>query len=169
MRRIRIKKNSKRKIRIKRSRAPRRVTASRERLRAPGTRKSLAKAARNGRSKPRKGRKIVVRKRQRSITRRFAVKRRRRSKREIYVFTADGYQLVADASPRQAKRSSQHLIAINRFLRKDDTEPLEQFQGRRIAGIQLLTDPKRIREFADADEVKLDGLYRDQRGHGRRH
>jgi hypothetical protein len=168
MRRIRIKKNSKRKIRIKRSRAPRRVTASRERLRAPGTRKSLAKAARNGRSKPRKGRKIVVRKRQRSITRRFAVKRRRRSRREIYVLSAEGYRLVSDASPRQAKRSSQHLIAINRFLRKDDTEPLEQFRGRRIAGIELLTDLKRIREFADADEVKLDGLYRDQRGNGRR-
>jgi hypothetical protein len=84
------------------------------------------------------------------------------------VFGPEGYQLVANPSPRQAKLSSAHLIAINRFLRTGDMASLKQFQGKRIAGIEVLTDPKRIREFADADLVKLDGLYRDQRGHGRR-
>jgi hypothetical protein len=168
MRRIRIKKKSTRKIRIKRRSAPHRVTASRVRVRKPGRRKSLPKATRNLRTKPRKGRKLIVRKRQRSASRRYAVKRSRQSKSEINVFGAEGYQPVAEASPKQAKLSSQHLIAINRFLRTGDTESLKQFRGKRIAGIELLTDPKRIREFADADLVKLDGLYRDQRGHGRR-
>jgi hypothetical protein len=167
MRRIRIKKKSKRKIRIKRRHAPRQVTASRVRVRKPGRRKSLPKATRNLRTKSRKGRKLVVRKRQRSASRRYAVKRSRQSKGEINVFGAEGYQPVADPSPRQAKLSSQHLIAINRFLRTGDREPLKQFRGKRIGGIELLTEPKRIREFADADLVKLDGLYRDQRGHGR--
>jgi len=84
------------------------------------------------------------------------------------VFAAEGYQPVGNASRRQAKLSSRHLIEINRFLRTGDTEQLEKLKGKRIAGIELLTDPKRIREFADADDVRLDGLYRDQRGHGRR-
>jgi hypothetical protein len=168
MRRIRVKKKSKRKIRITRRRAPRRVATSRARVRKPTRGKSLSKAARKLRTKPRKGRKSVVRKRQRSATRRYAVKRNKQSRREIYVFGAQGYQPVADASRRQAKVSSKHLIEINRFLRTGDTEALKQFRGRRIAGIELLTDLKRIREFADADEVKLDGLYRDQRGNGRR-
>jgi hypothetical protein len=163
-----MKKKSKRKIRIKRRSPPRRGTASRVRVRKPGRGKSLSTAARNLRTNLRKGRELVVRKRQRSASRRYAAKRSKQSKREIYVFGAEGYQPVADASPRQAKRSSQHLIAINRFLRTGDTEPLKQFRGKRIAAIELLTDPKRIREFADADLVKLDGLYRDQRGRGRR-
>jgi hypothetical protein len=168
MRRIRIKQKSKRKIRIKRRSAARRVTASRVRVRRPGRGKSLPKATRTLRTKPRKSRKIVVRKRRRSVSRSYTAKRAARSNREINVFGAEGYQPVANPSPRQAKLSSRHLIEINRFLRTDDTELLKQFRGRRIAGIELLTDPKRIREFADADEVKLDGLYKDQRGHGRR-
>ena len=168
MRRIRIKKKPKRKTRIKRRSAPRRVTASRARVRKPRRGESLPKVSRSLRTKPRKGRKIVVRKRRRFTSSRSAAKRNVQSKGEINVFGAEGYQPVADASPRQAKLSSRHLIAINRFLRTGDTEPLKQFRGKRIAGIELNTDLKRIREFADADLVKLDGLYRDQRGHGRR-
>jgi hypothetical protein len=169
MQRIRTKKKSKRKrIRIKRRSAPRRVNASLVRLRKSGRRKPVPKATGNLRTQSRKGRKIVVRKRPRFVSRPHTVKRRLQSKREINVFGAEGYQSVANPSRRQAKLSSRHLIEISRFLRTGDAEPLKQFRGKRIAGIELLTDPKRIREFADADEVKLDGLYRDQRGHGRR-
>jgi hypothetical protein len=170
MARIRIKKKPKRKIRIKRRGAPHRVTAlrARVRVRKPRRGEPLPKVSRSLPTKSRKGRKIVVRKRRRFTSSRSAAKRSERLKREINVFGAEGYQPVADASPRQAKLSSQHLIAINRFLRTGDTKPLKQFRDKRIAGIELLTDPKRIREFADADLVKLDGLYRDQRGHGRR-
>lgn len=168
VRRIRIKKKSKCKVRIKRRSTPRRVTASRVRVRKFGRRKSLPKPSRNLRTRPRRGRRIVLQQRRRSVSRRSAAKRRKQSSLEINVFGADGYQTVPDASPRQAKLSSKHLIAINRFLRTGDTEPLKQFRGKRISGIDLNTGPKRIREFADAGEVKLDGLYRNQRGHGRR-
>ena len=159
MGKLKIRRKPKRKIRI---------TASRVRIRKSKRGKSLSKAARKLPPKPRKARKIVVRKRRSSVLRRYAAKRSKQSKREVNVFGAEGYQPVADASRRQAKLSSKHLIEINRFLRTGDTEPLEQFRGKRIKGIELLADPKRIREFADADLVKLDGLYRDQRGHGRR-
>jgi hypothetical protein len=33
-----------------------------------------------------------------------------------------------------------------------------------VGGVELLTDPDRLRELADAGLVKLDALYRDQRG-----
>jgi hypothetical protein len=168
MHRIKRRRKPKGKIHIKRNSTARRAATSRVRIRRPKRGQSLSKAARNLRTKPRKGRKIVVRKRRRSVSRPHAAKRAARSRREINVFGAEGYEPVTDPSRRQAKLSSRHLIAINRFLRTGDAEPLKQFRGRRIAGIELLTDPKRIREFADADLVKLDGLYRDQRGHGRR-
>ena len=170
MRRIRIKKKSKRKsrIRIKRRSAPRQATVSRVRIRRQKRGTVLPVVSRKLRTQPRKGRKSVVRKRRRSAASLSAAKANKRLKNGINVFGADGYQPVADASPRQAKLSSRHLIEISRFLRTDDAGPLKQFRGKRIAGIELLTDPKRIREFADADLVKLDGLYRDQRGHGGR-
>lgn len=91
-----------------------------------------------------------------------------RLKREINVFGVDGYEPVTVHSSKQAQLASEHLIAINRFLRTGDIEWLKPFKDKRVGGIELLTDPKRIREFAEADLVKLDGLYRDQRGHGRR-
>jgi hypothetical protein len=109
-----------------------------------------------------------VRNRRRFTSSRSAAKRSERLKREINVFGAEGYEPVTVGSSKPAKLASKHLIAINRFLRTGDTESLKQFRGKRIGGIELLTSPKRIREFADADLVKLDGLYRDQRGHGRR-
>jgi hypothetical protein len=167
MRRIRIKKKSKKRVRIKRPKTPRGATVSRLRIRRQKAGTVLA-ASRTLLTKPRKGRKIVVRKRRRSVSRPSEAKRAARSRREINVFAAEGYQPVGNASRRQAKLSSRHLIEINRFLRTGDTEQLEKLKGKRIAGIELLTDPKRIREFADADDVRLDGLYRDQRGHGRR-
>ena len=172
MHRIKLSGKPKRKIGIKRRSAPRRVIPSRSRVRVrvrvPRRGKSLPKTSRTGRPKLHTGRKIVACKRRLSASSRSAVKRSTQSELEINVFGSEGYQPVSDASPRQANLSSRHLIAINRFLRTGDTEPLKQFRGKRIAGIELLTDPKRIREFADADLVKLDGLYRDRRGHGRR-
>jgi hypothetical protein len=169
MHRIRIKKKSKRKIRIKRRSAPRRKATSRARVRQPGRRKSLSRAVRTSRTQPRKDRKIVLRKRRLPASGRHAAKRSKQSTRAINVFGPEGYELVANPSPRQAKLSSRHLIEINRFLRTGDSEPLKQFRGRRIQRIELLADPKRIREFAEAGLPPLDGLYRDQRGNRRRH
>ena len=33
-----------------------------------------------------------------------------------------------------------------------------------MGGVELLTDPDRLHDFADAGLVKLDALYRDNRG-----
>ena len=168
MRKLKTRRKPKRKIRVRHPNASRRAAAPRVRIRRSKRAQSLPKDTRNLRTKPRKARRIVVRRRRSSASSRSFAKRIERLKREINVFGAEGYQPVAKASSRQSKLSSRHLIEISRFLRTGDTGPLKKFRGKRIAGIELLTDPKRIREFADADLVKLDGLYRDQRGHGRR-
>lgn len=129
---------------------------------------SLSKAARAEHSTPRTVRKFVGKQLRRSGSGRYSATSSDRLKREINVFGADGYEPVTVGSSKHAQLASRHLIAINTFLRTGDTKQLKPFRGKRIGGIELLTDPKRIREFAEADLVKLDGLYRDQRGHGGR-
>ena len=67
-------------------------------------------------------------------------------------------------SSKQAQLASEHLIAVSRFLRTGDTEWLKPFVGKRVGGVELLTDPGRLHELADAGLVKLDNLYRQNRG-----
>ena len=129
-------------------------------------RESLSKAARALHTTARTVQKFVGRQLRRTSSGRYAPKRSDRLKRDINVFGTDGYEPVTVSSSKQARLASAHLIAINRFLRTGDTAQLKPFKGKRIGGIKLLTDPKRIREFAEADLVKLDGLYRYQRGQG---
>jgi hypothetical protein len=88
--------------------------------------------------------------------------------RELNVLGFDGYVPRVVRSSKPAKLASGHLIAVGRFLRTGDTELLKPFVGKRVGSVELLTDPDRLRELADADLVKLDALYRNQRGQGRR-
>jgi len=149
-----------------RSPARRRALSVLLRMRKRG--ESLSKAARAVHTTPRTVRSLVGGQLRRSASGHYKATSSDRLKREINVFGAKGYEPVTVNSLKQAQLSSQHLIAINRFLRTGDMEQLKTLRGKRIGGIELLTDPKRIREFAEADLVKLDGLYRDQRGRGRR-
>ena len=85
-------------------------------------------------------------------------------RRDLNVLGQDGYVPVTVRSSKQAQIAAEHLIAVNRFLRTGDTEWLKPFIGKRVAGVELLTDPARLHDLADADLVKLDGLYRTNRG-----
>jgi hypothetical protein len=89
-------------------------------------------------------------------------------RRDLNVLGFDGYAPVVTRSSKKAQRASEHLVAVARFLRTGDTELLKPFIGKRIGGVELLTDPDRLQILADADLVKLDGLYRQNRGQGRR-
>jgi len=85
--------------------------------------------------------------------------------REINVLGFEGYEPVTVRSSKPAKLASRHLIAVGRFLRPGgDTELLKPFVGKRVGGVELLTDPDRLRELAEADLIKLDALYRENRG-----
>jgi hypothetical protein len=98
---------------------------------------------------------------------RLNLKVRHEKRLELNALGVDGYVPVVVRSSKQAKLDSRHLIAVSRFLRTGNTDLLKPFIGKRVAGVQLLTDPDRLREFADAGLVKLDALYRQNRGGGR--
>jgi hypothetical protein len=92
------------------------------------------------------------------------LKVRHGTRREIYILGFDGYVPVVVRPSKQRQLASQHLIAVGRFLRTGNTEPLKPFVGKRVGGVELLTDPDRLHELAGAGLVKLDALYRDNRG-----
>jgi hypothetical protein len=161
MRKIRIKKKPRRKIRIKRRGAPHRVAAVLARMLKRG--QSLSHAARAEHTTPRTVLKFARKQLKRNASGHYTPTFGRR---ELNVLSFDGYEVVSVRSSKQAHLASKHLIAVGRFLRTGDIKSLKPFRGKRIGGIELLTDPDRLREFAEADVLKLDGLYRDQRGHG---
>jgi hypothetical protein len=149
-------------IKIKKQAVRQRALAVISRMRRRG--ESLSKAARTLHTTPRTVQKFVGKQLLRTPSGRYSVQESDRLTRELNVFGADGYELVSVRSFKQAQLASEHLNAVGRFLRTGDTEWLKPFRAKRIGGIELLTDTDRIREFAEADLVKLDGLYRDQRG-----
>ena len=97
-------------------------------------------------------------------TGRYAAKRGDTFRRDVNILSADGYVPVSLRSSNQARLASQHLIAVGQFLRSGNFEIVKPFIGKRVGGVELLTDPDRLHDLADADLVKLDALYRDHRG-----
>ena len=90
----------------------------------------------------------------------------RRYSANLNILGFDGYVPVLDHSFKKAQLASQHLNAVGRFLRTGDTEWLKPFVGKRVGGVELLTDPDRLHVLGDAGLVKLDALYRQNRGQG---
>jgi hypothetical protein len=96
---------------------------------------------------------------------RQTVKTRRTRGRRIFVLGFDGYVPVVVRSSKQRQLASRHLNAVGRFLRPPgDAEVLKPFVGKRVGGVELLTDPERLRELGEAEEIKLDAFYRQHRG-----
>jgi hypothetical protein len=153
-----------RRIKIRNKAVRQRALAVISRMRRRG--ESLSKAARTLHTTPRTVQKFVGKQLRQNESGRYSVNETDRLKRELNVFGPDGYELVSVRSFKQAQLASEHLNAVGRFLRTGDTEWLKPFRGKRIGGIELLTDPDRLNQFADADLVKLDGLYRDNRSAG---
>jgi hypothetical protein len=132
------------------------------RMRSRG--ESLSQAARLERTTPRTVRKIVGRQLKRArASGRYTATQGDTLRRDLSVLGLDGYEPVVVRSSKQAHLAAEHLIAVGRFLRTGDTEWLKPFVGKRVGGVELLTDPDRLSELADADLVKLDALYRTQR------
>lgn len=125
---------------------------------------SLSQAARNERTTTRTVRRIVGKQLRRDPTGHYRVTRGDTLRRDLNVLGFDGYEPVVVRSWKQAQLAAEHLVAVNRFLRTGDTAWLKPFVGKRVGGVELLTDPERLQILADADLVKLDGLYRHNRG-----
>lgn len=132
------------------------------RMRSRG--ESLSQATRHEHTTPRTVRKNLGKQLKRDASGRYSATRGDTLRRDLSVLGFDGYSPVVVRSSRQAHLAADHLVAVDRFLRTGDTEWLKPFIGKRVGGVELLTDPDRLLELANADLVKLDALYRDQRG-----
>jgi hypothetical protein len=132
------------------------------RMRSRG--ESLSQAARLEHTTPRTVRKLAGKQLKRGTSGRYSATRGDTLRRDLNVLGFDGYEPVVVRSSKQAHLAAEHLVAVGRFLRTGDTEWLKPFIGKRVGGVELLTDPDRLQVLADADLVKLDALYRGQRG-----
>lgn len=150
--------NGKRTFRISRQRA----LSVLARMRRRG--ESLSQAARLEHTTPRTVRMIVGRQLRRETSGHYSATSGDTLRRDLTVLGAEGYVPVTVRSSKQPQLASEHLIAVGRFLRTGDTEWLKPFIGKRVGGVELLTDPDRLQILGDADSVKLDSLYRQQRG-----
>jgi hypothetical protein len=135
------------------------------RMRSRG--ESLSQAARLERTTTRTVRKIVGKQLKRAVSGRYSATRGDTLRRDLSVLDFDGYVPVVVRSSRQARLAAEHLVAVGRFLRTGDAEWLKPFVGKRVGGVELLTDPDRLQVLADADLVKLDALYRNNPSGGR--
>lgn len=126
----------------------------------------FSRAARDERTTARTVRKHVGKQLKRDSSRRYRATRSDTLRRDLRVLGFDGYEPVVTRSSRQASLAAEHLVAVARFLRTGDAEWLKPFIGKRVGGVVLLTDLGRLRELADADLVKLDSLYRQNRAQG---
>ena len=132
------------------------------RMRSRG--ESLSGAARLEHTTPRTVRKLVRKQLKRGTSGRYSATRGDTLRRDLSVLGFNGYESVVVRSWKQAQLAAEHLVAVGRFLRTGDTEWLKPFVGKRVGGVELLTDPDRLHELADAGLVKLDALYRGNRG-----
>lgn len=132
------------------------------RMRSRG--ESLSQAARLKHTTLRTVRKHVGKQLKRGPSGRYSATRGDTLRRDLSVLGSEGYVPVTVRSWKQAQLASEHLIAVSRFLRTGDIEWLKPFVGKRVGGVQLLTDPDRLGVLADAGLVKLDALYREHRG-----
>lgn len=134
------------------------------RMRSQG--ESLSGAARLEHTTTRTVLSVIPKQFRRVSSGRYTATRSDTLRRDLRVLGYEGYEPAVVRSWKQAQLASAHLSAVNRFLRTGDNNWLKPFFGKRVGGVELLTDPERLQILAEADLVKLDGLYRDNRGAG---
>jgi hypothetical protein len=62
-------------------------------------------------------------------------------------------------TPEAASLIGSHFNAVGRYLATGDPRFLTPFRGRRVAGVELLTDPDRIEQLAARRELDIDDIY----------
>src|SRR6516162_3569369 len=105
---------------------------------------SLSQAARLEHTRPRTVLKLIGKQLTRGPTGRYVATSGDTLRRDLNVLGFDGYEPVTVYSSQQAHLASEHLIAANRFLRTGGEAWLKPFDGKRVGGVELLTDPDRL-------------------------
>ena len=79
--------------------------------------------------------------------------------REMFVITALGLVPAKIRGSRKASLLGQHAAAVQHFLRSGDDARLSAFEGKRVAGYELIVDTELLSELARAGALRLDDLY----------
>ena len=79
--------------------------------------------------------------------------------RRVAARTPEGVKFINVASSRQASLVSKHNRAVDAYLETGDIGPLRLFVGKRVAGVELVTDPARIEELARRGVLDFEQFY----------
>ena len=79
-------------------------------------------------------------------------------RRDLQIPTALGMVSVKVRGSRQAAILGRYMNALGKNLR-GDTEALKEFEGIKIAGHELITDPATLAALASVDVLDIDSLY----------
>ena len=83
--------------------------------------------------------------------------------RYLQIPTPDGPQEIKVKGSKDATELARYLIAIKDFLRGDPTA-LAEFRGKKISGVELITDGQLLIALAGEEEFHIDNLYRSLSG-----
>lgn len=84
--------------------------------------------------------------------------------RVMNVLSTDGHVTVVVRGSRSASLIAEHANAIQRYLGTGDTSVLSPFEGKRVAGLILQTDPDTIEAFAISGELDFEDIYDEPTG-----
>jgi hypothetical protein len=79
------------------------------------------------------------------------------------ILTTQGVEDLDLRTPQARSAVGSHWNAVQSFLRTGSTDELERFEGIRIRGRRLLTDPDEIERLAPIGELDVDDIYEDPR------
>jgi|SRR5271169_202105 len=82
-----------------------------------------------------------------------------RRRRNMLIPTGRGTTPVAIHGSEQASQLGRYMSAVGHFLRTGNTDALDEFEGRSIAGHTLITDPDTLTSLAQAGALQLDAIY----------
>ena len=79
--------------------------------------------------------------------------------RRLVIVTPEGLAEIDVRSSAQASQAARYMNSVKKFLRTGDVAPLKPFEGRSIAGVQLLTDPGVLEDVGMHHSVSLESIY----------
>jgi hypothetical protein len=83
--------------------------------------------------------------------------------RTMRVVSTGGTVEVEVRGSRQARRIAQHMNAVKQFLATGDETALRRFEGAKVAGVLLETDPDKIEEMGRVHELSFEDIYSSTR------
>jgi hypothetical protein len=93
-----------------------------------------------------------------------------RFRRDLEIPTAQGRTVVSIHGSKSASRIANYLNAISEYLRTGNRTKLDSFKGQTVKvdgkETELITDPAKLSELAEADELHFDQLYASATGRG---